>query len=126
MNHSERESVIVRTSFIGILTNIGLASVKAVLGLLTNSIAVTMDAVNNFSDALSSVVTIVGTKLSMRSPDKKHPISKKDIMEALPDISQTTVEACLHRLLKVERIEKIGGNRNARYRRKSLRNDKML
>lgn len=73
MNHSEREGVIVRTSLIGILTNIGLAAVKAVIGLLSNSIAVLMDAVNNLSDALSSVVTIVGTKLSMRPPDKKHP-----------------------------------------------------
>jgi cation diffusion facilitator family transporter len=73
MNHSEREGVIVRTSLIGILTNIGLAAVKAVIGLLSNSIAVLMDAVNNLSDALSSVVTIIGTKLSMRSPDKKHP-----------------------------------------------------
>lgn len=73
MNPSEREGAIVRTSLIGILTNIGLAAVKAVIGLLSNSIAVLMDAVNNLSDALSSVVTIVGTKLSMRSPDKKHP-----------------------------------------------------
>ena len=40
MNHSEREGVIVRTSLIGILTNIGLAVVKAVIGLLSNSIAV--------------------------------------------------------------------------------------
>ena len=40
MNHSEREGVIVRTSLIGILTNIGLAAVKAVIGLLSNSIAV--------------------------------------------------------------------------------------
>lgn len=61
MNHSEREGVIVRTSLIGILTNIGLAAVKAVIGLLSNSVAVLMDAVNNFSDALSSVVTIIGT-----------------------------------------------------------------
>ena len=73
MDQSEREGVIVRTSFIGILTNIALAGVKAFIGLVTNSIAVTMDAVNNFSDALSSVVTIVGTKLSMRSPNRKHP-----------------------------------------------------
>ena len=73
MDQSEREGVIVRTSIIGIVTNIGLAAVKALIGLVTNSIAVTMDAVNNFSDALSSVVTIVGTKLSMRPPNRKHP-----------------------------------------------------
>ncbi len=73
MESSEREGVIVRTSIIGIVTNIGLAAVKAFIGIITGSIAVTMDAVNNLSDALSSVVTIVGTKLSMLPPNKKHP-----------------------------------------------------
>ncbi|MBO7409487.1 MAG: cation transporter [Candidatus Methanomethylophilaceae archaeon] len=73
MDSSEREGAIVRTSIIGILTNLGLVAVKAFIGLLSNSIAVLMDAVNNLSDALSSVVTIVGTKLSMRPPDRKHP-----------------------------------------------------
>ena len=73
MESAERERTIVRTSAIGIITNIGLAAVKAFIGLLSNSIAVLMDAVNNLTDALSSVVTIVGTKLSMRPPDRKHP-----------------------------------------------------
>ncbi len=73
MESSDREHVIVRTSLIGILTNIGLSAVKAFIGIVTNSIAVTMDALNNLSDALSSVVTIVGTKLSMRPPNRKHP-----------------------------------------------------
>lgn len=69
-----RESVIIRTSIIGILANILLAGFKAALGLAVNSIAVTLDAVNNLSDALSSVITIVGTKLSAKLPDKKHPL----------------------------------------------------
>ena len=42
--------------------------------VVSNSIAVTMDAVNNLSDALSSVITIIGTKLAGRLPDKKHPL----------------------------------------------------
>ena len=46
------------------------------------------------------------------------PISKRDILSMLPDVSQTTVEACLHRMVESGLIEKIGGNRNARYRRK--------
>ena len=58
-----REKAIVQTSVIGILTNVFLAAFKAVIGLITNSIAVTLDAVNNLSDALSSVVTIIGAKL---------------------------------------------------------------
>ena len=70
----DRDGVIVRTSIIGILVNVLLASVKAVVGILSNSIAVTLDAVNNLSDALSSVVTIIGTKLAGKRPDKKHPL----------------------------------------------------
>ncbi len=69
-----RERNIIKTSFIGILTNALLAAFKAVIGLMSNSIAVILDAVNNLSDALSSVVTIVGTKLAGKQPDKKHPL----------------------------------------------------
>ncbi len=69
-----RDCIIVRTSIIGILTNVLLAGFKAAVGLLSNSIAVILDAVNNLSDALSSVITIVGTKLAGRLPDKKHPL----------------------------------------------------
>ncbi len=69
-----RDQVIVRTSVIGILTNILLAAFKAVIGILSHSIAVVLDAVNNLSDALSSVITIVGTKLAGKKPDTKHPL----------------------------------------------------
>lgn len=69
-----RDKVIIRTSIIGIVTNIFLAGFKAAIGLSSNSIAVILDAVNNLSDALSSVITIIGTKLAARLPDKKHPL----------------------------------------------------
>ena len=71
--NASREAVIVRTSIIGILANILLASFKAAVGLLTHSIAVALDAVNNLSDAASSIITIVGTKLAGKEPDRKHP-----------------------------------------------------
>ncbi|MBQ7277973.1 MAG: cation transporter [Clostridia bacterium] len=71
---ANREKVIVRTSLIGIGANLLLAGFKAVIGVLTHSIAVTLDAVNNLSDALSSVVTILGAKLGAKLPDKKHPL----------------------------------------------------
>ena len=70
----ERDRVIVRTSITGITANVLLAAFKAVVGMLTHSIAVTMDAVNNLTDALSSVITIAGTKLAGRRPDRKHPL----------------------------------------------------
>lgn len=69
-----RDRIIIRTSIIGIIANLLLAGFKAVIGILTNSIAITLDAVNNTSDALSSVVTIIGTKLAGKQPDKKHPL----------------------------------------------------
>ena len=71
---AEREKIIVRTSIIGIVANIFLAAFKAVIGMVSNSIAVILDAVNNLSDALSSVITIVGAKLANKRPDKKHPL----------------------------------------------------
>ena len=69
-----REKTIVRTSVLGIAANVLLAAFKAAVGVLSNSIAITLDAVNNLSDALSSVITIVGTKLAGRAPDKRHPM----------------------------------------------------
>ena len=68
-----RERTIVRTGIIGIVANVLLAAFKAVIGMMTNSIAIVLDAVNNISDAGSSLITIVGTKLAGREPDKKHP-----------------------------------------------------
>ena len=72
-NEQSREKTIVRTSITGIIANVFLAAFKAVIGLLSNSIAIVLDAVNNISDAGSSLITIVGTKLAARKPDKKHP-----------------------------------------------------
>lgn len=69
-----REAVIVRTGIIGIVVNVLLAAFKAAVGLTANSIAVILDAVNNLTDAISLIVTIGGTKLSARKPDKAHPL----------------------------------------------------
>jgi len=69
-----REHIIVRTSIIGILVNVFLAAAKMVAGMFARSIAMVLDGINNLSDALSSVVTIIGAKLAGRAPDKKHPL----------------------------------------------------
>ena len=68
-----RSQKIIHTSIIGIVANVLLAVFKAVVGILANSVAIVMDAVNNLSDALSSVITIIGTKLSQRPADREHP-----------------------------------------------------
>ncbi len=71
---AKREKAIVKTSVIGVITNVLLAVFKAAIGMISHSIAVTLDAVNNLSDALSSVITIIGAKLGAKQPDKKHPL----------------------------------------------------
>ena len=68
-----REKEIVKTSVVGIVANVFLVAFKAFVGFLAGSVAIIMDAVNNLTDALSSVITIVGTKLAGKRPDKKHP-----------------------------------------------------
>lgn len=70
---TSRNEQIIQTSYIGIATNVLLAGFKAAVGLVANSVAIVMDAVNNLSDALSSVITIVGAKLSQRPADQEHP-----------------------------------------------------
>ena len=74
MKPSDRENIIVRTSIIGIVANVLLVAFKAAVGLAANSIAIVLDAVNNLTDALSSVITIIGAKLAGREADREHPL----------------------------------------------------
>ena len=69
-----RGKIIIRTSIIGILANLGLAVFKMMIGLATRSIAIILDAVNNMTDMLSSVITIIGTRLAGKAPDRNHPL----------------------------------------------------
>ena len=71
---NDREKVIVRTSILGIVVNALLAGFKAAVGIAAHSIAIVLDAVNNLSDALSSIITIIGTRYAMKPADRKHPL----------------------------------------------------
>ena len=73
MSSKDRQSKIIKTSIIGIIINIFLVVVKIIIGLLVNSILIVIDAVNNLSDTMSSIITIIGSKLSLKKPDLKHP-----------------------------------------------------
>ena len=74
MSFEARNKKIIKTSIIGIIANFILAIFKVVVGFLSGSIAIILDAVNNLSDTLSSIVTIVGVKFANRAPDKNHPL----------------------------------------------------
>lgn len=78
-NGREMTDVTVRTKvctmagFLGIVCNLILFFLKIVVGMSMKSIAIISDAFNNLSDTGSSVVTIIGAKLSRKKPDKEHP-----------------------------------------------------
>jgi len=69
----ERSKTIIRTGLLGILVNSILVAFKMVIGWISGSIAILMDAVNNLSDVLSSVITIIGARFAVKKPDKDHP-----------------------------------------------------
>lgn len=69
----DREKNIIRVSIIGITANVFLAGFKFLVGMLSHSIAIMIDSLNNASDVLSSVITVIGTKLANRPADKSHP-----------------------------------------------------
>ena len=73
-NEIQRNKTIVSTGILAIVTNLFLVAFKAGIGILSNSIAIILDAINNAADALSSLITIIGAKLAAKRPDKKHPL----------------------------------------------------
>lgn len=73
MSLESRGRKIIAVSILGIVINIMLAAFKFTVGMLANSIAVMIDAVNNTSDVLSSLVTVIGTKIAERPADREHP-----------------------------------------------------
>lgn len=73
MNTKTRQQTITRTSIIGILVNLAIASAKVVLGLAVSSVAIMSEGINNATDAASAVLTLIGAKLSAKHPDEKHP-----------------------------------------------------
>ena len=119
MDESSRKKIIVRTSYIGIIVNVMLAAMKATVGLIVNSIAVVLDAINNLSDALSSVVTIVGAKLAGKKPNKKHPLGYGRI-EYLSAMIVSAIVLYAGITAIVESVKKIITPENANYSTLSL------
>ena len=78
-NHNDTENPVVRSAYgklagaVGIVCNLLLFAGKLLAGILSGSVAVTADAVNNLSDASSSLVTLLGFKLAERPADEEHP-----------------------------------------------------
>lgn len=78
-NHKDTTSNEIRqrygvlSGFMGIFCNLFLFAIKIFVGLMINSVAVISDAFNNFSDMGSTVVSVIGLRLSNKKPDREHP-----------------------------------------------------
>ncbi len=72
-NEKTRQSCGKAAGIIGIISNVILFIIKLVIGLASSSIAIMADAINNITDAASSVITLIGFKLSEKPADDKHP-----------------------------------------------------
>lgn len=68
-----RTKISTLTSFTGLMLNILLSVIKVLLFVFTGSVSILADAINNITDSISSIVTIVGVKFSVKPADKKHP-----------------------------------------------------
>ena len=73
MNTKNRQKIITQTSILNIIIHIFVATFKISIGLAASSIAIVSEGVNNAMDMISSVITLIGTKLSAKHPDEKHP-----------------------------------------------------
>lgn len=105
-NPAIREKYGYLGSVTGIFVNIILAVAKYFIGTLTNSIAITADAVNNFSDSVSCIITLISFKMANMKPDKEHPFGHGRIEYVAALIVGFLVELMGYELIKSS-IEKI-------------------
>ena len=74
ISKNERTKLITFAGVVGVIVNLILASIKILIGLMSNSIAIISDGINNLTDVSSSIITILGLKLSQMSPTRNHPL----------------------------------------------------
>ncbi|MBR3163941.1 cation transporter [Candidatus Saccharibacteria bacterium] len=103
---TSRETIVVKASLISIVTNIVLVGFKITVGVLAHSIAIVSDAINNLSDALSGIITIVGAKLASKAPDRKHPFGYGRI-EYVTALAVSTIVLYAGVTTLIESIKKI-------------------
>lgn len=99
-NPRVREKYGYLGSITGIIVNVFLAVAKYLIGVATNSIAITADAVNNLSDSVSCVITLVSFKMANMKPDKEHPFGHGRIEYVAALIVGFIVELMGYELIK--------------------------
>lgn len=115
-----RESYGLLTGVTGIILNIILCASKIVTGLLTGAISIISDGINNLSDAGSSIITLVGFKLSAKKPDKKHPFGHGR-MEYFAGLAVSVIIIVVAAQLFLDSVDKIINNQAPTYASATIR-----
>lgn len=115
----QRSAEIMRTSAVSIASNIVLAAFKGIVGIVTHSIAITLDAIESLTDAVTSVVTIAGTKLAQRPASRAHPFGFGR-MEYITAIVIAALIIATGTTLLIESVQTILNPREADYGALSL------
>lgn len=111
-NHNETASAAVRSAYgalagtVGIIANILLCLSKLVIGVISASVAITADALNNLSDASSSIVTLLGFHLAQKPEDEEHPYGHAR-MEYLSSLAVAALILVIGLELGMESFKKI-------------------
>ncbi len=111
-DYQKTDKISVRAAYgtlagaVGIVTNILVATAKLVIGVLASSVSVMADATNNLSDAGTSLVTMVGFKLSGKPADREHPYGHARI-EYITGLIVSLLIVMLGVFLLIESVEKI-------------------
>ena len=111
---NDRAAGIVKTSLVGIIVNVLLSAFKAVVGWLSGSIAIILDAANNLSDAASSIITIIGAKFAGKRADKNHPFGHGRI-EYVSSMAIGLIILYAGGMLLIESIKKIFNPKTPEY-----------
>lgn len=111
-NHNDVTNPKVRTAYgtmcaiFGIITNLIICAGKVIVGSLTGAISITADGINNLTDSGSSIITLIGFKLSSKPADEKHPYGHERI-EYLNSLIIALVVLVIGVTLAYSSIEKI-------------------
>ena len=106
-NEKVRSSYGVLASAFGIFSNMLASALKIVVGFLSSTISILADGINNLADMLSSVVALIGFKLSRKKPDKEHPYGHERI-EYIAGFIISAVIVILGVQLIIDSVKEIG------------------
>ena len=111
-NEQEYEKVAMKVSKVSIIANLALTILKLAAGVIAHSGAMISDAIHSASDVFSTIVVIIGIKISGKASDKDHPYGHER-MECVAAIVLATILAATGLGIGYTAVEKIAGGNYA-------------